>query len=73
MPVHSGKPVFGGYWEAVSPGGVPDGTINPVGLLEYVDHRGNVKRVIGNFDVDYKMHFLPELKAHLSLGLDYAE
>lgn len=73
VPVHSGKPVFGGYWEAVSPGGVPDGTINPVCLLEYVDHRGNVKRVIGNFDVDYKMHFLPELKAHLSLGLDYAE
>ena len=73
VPVHSGKPIFGGYWEAVSPGGVPDGTFNPVGLLEYVDHRGNVKRVIGNFDVDYKMHFLPELKAHLSLGLDYAE
>lgn len=29
--------------------------------------------MIGNFDVDYKFHFLPELKAHVSLGLDYAE
>ena len=73
VPVYSGKSIFGGYWEAISPGGVPDGTKNPVGLLEYVKHTGYVRRLIGNFDVDYKMHFLPELKAHVSLGLDYAK
>ena len=73
VPVHSGKQRFGGWWEAISPGGVPDGTHNPVGVLDYVKHTGNVKRFIGNFDVDYKMHFLPELKAHVSLGMDYAE
>ena len=73
VPVYSGKKRFGGYWEAISPGGIPDATKNPVGLLDYVEHTGNVKRFIGNFDVDYKMHFLPELKAHVSLGLDYAE
>ena len=73
VPVRSGKQRFGGWWEAISPGGVPDATKNPVGLLDYVEHKGNVKRLIGNFDVDYKMHFLPELKAHVSLGLDYAE
>lgn len=73
VPVRSGKQRFGGWWEAISPGGVPDATKNPVGMLDYVEHTGNVKRVIGNFDVDYKMHFLPELKAHVSLGLDYAE
>lgn len=73
VPVYSGKAAFGGYYESISPGGVPDATKNPVGLLEYVKHTGNVKRVIGNFDVDYKMHFLPELKAHVSLGLDYAK
>lgn len=73
VPVRSGKQRFGGWWEAISPGGVPDGTKNPVGMLDYVEHTGNVKRLIGNFDVDYKMHFLPELKAHVSLGLDYGE
>ena len=73
VPVRSGKQRFGGWWEAISPGGVPDATKNPVGMLDYVEHTGNVKRVIGNFDIDYKMHFLPELKAHVSLGLDYTE
>ncbi|MEO4795507.1 SusC/RagA family TonB-linked outer membrane protein [Bacteroides uniformis] len=73
MPVYSGNDRFGGYFESVSPGGVPDATLNPVGLLNYLDHQGEVKRVIGNFDIDYKFHFLPDLKAHISLGLDYAE
>lgn len=71
--VYSGNDRFGGYFESVSPGGVPDATLNPVGLLDYLDHQGEVKRVIGNFDIDYKFHFLPDLKAHISLGLDYAE
>lgn len=73
VPVYSGKAAFGGYFESISPGGIPDATKNPVGLLNYVKHTGNVKRVIGNFDIDYKMHFLPELKAHVSFGLDYAK
>lgn len=73
VPVYSGNDRFGGYFESVSPGGVPDATLNPVGLLNYLDHQGEVKRVIGNFDIDYKFHFLPDLKAHISLGLDYAE
>ena len=73
VPVYSGNDRFGGYFESVSPGGVPDATLNPVGLLDYLDHQGEVKRVSGNFDIDYKFHFLPDLKAHISLGLDYAE
>ena len=73
VPVYSGNDRFGGYFESVSPGGVPDATLNPVGLFDYLDHQGEVKRVIGNFDIDYKFHFLPDLKAHISLGLDYAE
>lgn len=73
VPVYSGNDRFGGYFESVSPGGVPDATLNPVGLLDYLDHQGEVKRVIGNFDIDYKFHFQPDLKAHISLGLDYAE
>ena len=73
MPVHSANGAFGGYFESVSPGGVPDATLNPVGRLDYISHKAEVKRMIGNFDVDYKFHFLPELKAHVSLGLDYAE
>lgn len=32
-----------------------------------------MSRLVGNFDVDYKMHFLPELKFHATLGYDYAK
>lgn len=73
VPIYSGKDRFGGYWEAISPSGMPSGTANPVGILDYVKHWGNVKRLIGNFDIDYRMHFLPELKAHISVGGDIAQ
>ena len=32
-----------------------------------------VVRFIGNFDVDYRLHFFPDLKLHATLGYDYAE
>ena len=73
VPVHSEDGSFGGWFESIAPSGMPDGEINPAGRLSYIDHTGDVKRVIGNFDIDYKFHFLPELKAHVSLGLDYAQ
>ena len=73
VPIYSGNDRFGGWWEAISPSGLPEGTANPVAKLNYVEHTGRVGRFIGNFDVDYKMHFLPDLKAHVSLGIDYAK
>src|SRR5690606_29177844 len=30
-------------------------------------------RAVGNLDLDYKLHMLPELKAHVTLGYDYAK
>lgn len=76
LPVYSGedKSVFGGFTETVS-GGMPvnGATANPVGLLEMHGSQSTVKRLVGNFDIDYKMHFLPELRLHATLGGDYAE
>jgi len=46
------------------------GTRNPVSLLEYTDDQADVNRFIGNVQLDYKFHFLPELKANLNLGYD---
>ena len=31
-----------------------------------------MSRIVGNIDIDYKMHFLPELKLHVTGGYDYA-
>ncbi|HNW50895.1 MAG TPA: SusC/RagA family TonB-linked outer membrane protein [Prolixibacteraceae bacterium] len=73
--VYASSNAFGGYNEAIDNTGTPvtGAVINPVGLLEQYSSTSNVNRVIGNFDVDYKMHFLPELKFHATLGYDYAQ
>lgn len=74
IPVYSGNSDFGGYNEALD-GGAPvtSGVLNPVGLLDQYSSSSDVSRVIGNMDIDYKIHFLPELKFHATLGYDYAE
>ena len=75
LPVHSGNDVFGGYTEAIDNTGTPvtRGVRNPLGLLRQYKSTSDIKRVIGNADVDYKLHFLPELKFHATVGYDYAE
>ena len=73
IPVYSGSDAFGGYTEIVS-GGEPYGVAvkNPLGLLEQTDAQSQVYRIVGNADMDYRMHFLPDLKLHLAYGYDYA-
>lgn len=75
IPVYSDNDSFGGYTESIDAnGGLTNGaTRNPRGLLKQNYSSSDVKRFIGSGDVDYKMHFLPELKFHATLGLDYAE
>ena len=75
IPVYSGNDAFGGYTEALDNAGqlVTGGTVNPLGALRQYKSTSHVSRLVGNFDVDYKMHFLPELKFHATLGYDYAK
>lgn len=46
---------------------------NPVALLNLTNDRADVKRSVGNFQIDYALHFLPDLHANLNLGYDYSE
>ncbi|MDH6310434.1 TonB-linked SusC/RagA family outer membrane protein [Dysgonomonas sp. PFB1-18] len=75
LPIYSDNDTFGGYTEALDNAGqlVTGGTINPLGALKQYKSTSRVSRLVGNFDVDYKMHFLPELKFHATLGYDYAK
>ncbi|SHF16217.1 SusC/RagA family TonB-linked outer membrane protein [Dysgonomonas macrotermitis] len=75
IPVYSGNDSFGGYNEAIDNAGNPvNGSVfNPRGLVKQYDANSKVKRMITNLDADYKMHFLPELRFHATLGYDYAE
>ncbi|MEM1003075.1 MAG: SusC/RagA family TonB-linked outer membrane protein, partial [Bacteroidota bacterium] len=46
---------------------------NPVFALRFRDDLGDTDRVFGNINLDYKFHFLPELKAVLNAGYDRIE
>ncbi|MCQ7582437.1 TonB-dependent receptor, partial [Salmonella enterica] len=72
---YEGSNQFGGYNEALNPDGtvVTGANANPVGLLNQNKDRSTIRRVVGNFDAEYKLHPLPELKVHLTLGYDYAK
>ena len=66
---------FGGYYEAHDANYVPitGATGNPVGLLLNRKDTSKVYRLIGNVDVDYRMHFLPDLRFHATAGYDYSQ
>ncbi|MDP4278095.1 MAG: TonB-dependent receptor [Bacteroidota bacterium] len=75
LAVYSGTDAFGGYTEAIDNSQLPvtSAVRNPLGLLEQNNSTSQVKRFIGNADVDYQMPFLPELKVHATAGYDYAQ
>lgn len=73
QPVKNGS-IWGGYttwtdnngdWSSIA-------TKNPVAMLNMQDNRANVRNFIGNFQADYKLHFFPDLRFNLNLGLDVA-
>lgn len=73
-PVYTSNDAFLGFHEAIDEAGVPitGATANPAGLLDYTLDKSSVKRFVGNIDVDYKFHFLPDLKLHMTGGYDYS-
>jgi len=72
QPVHGSK--FGGYYEWLQANGNPIdlATRNPLALLELRDNTSRVRRLIGNVQLDYKLHFFPDLHVLLNLGIDNA-
>lgn len=71
-PVYDEGNAYGGYWEWLQANGNPItiAPVNPVGYLEQREDRSKVSRYLGNFQADYKFHFLPELRANLNLAFD---
>ncbi len=71
QPVYSGNKNFGGYYEWMSGANLnPLATRNPLSLLELRNNTSTVNRLIGNVQMDYKMHFLPDLHLLVNLGID---
>lgn len=74
-PVYSDTTTYGGYFEWLDPTtGKPSALApkNPVGQIEQRDDLSTVNRYTGNIQLDYKLHFLPELRANLNVGGDWS-
>ncbi len=72
LPVYSGNKSFNGYTIAgYDAQGNP--IANPVALLNDYEDNSNAQRSIGNLQLDYKFHFLPDLHANLNLGYDVSK
>jgi iron complex outermembrane receptor protein len=76
QPVYdAASSLYGGYFTWKQPNGDPiaiQAPYNPIALLELTNDKSLVNRVLGNLQVDYKLHFLPELKFTVNAGADYS-
>lgn len=69
---------FGGYYEWLDATNATTGLAalaprNPLALLDLKQDNGTAKRSIGNLELDLKMPFLTDLRAHANIGYDIAE
>lgn len=74
----SGDPYnrFGGYYQQLALVGGQYQTIgqsNPLAVLNQRTAPQRIAKFLGNVEFDYKMHFLPELRAVVNLGLEASE
>ena len=74
-PIYDNSPSnrFGGFYQGTKVDGnnlILDGQWNPVAILQQRQRPERAMRVLANIEFDYKMHFLPELRAVVNFGLD---
>ena len=67
--------IYGGYTTLTDASGKPldNSPNNPLAMLECVNNTAEVLRSTGNLQIDYALHFLPELHLNLNLGYDVSK
>ena len=64
---------FGGFYAPTRVDGdrlLLDGAWSPLAILEQRQRPENVYKILSNIEFDYKLHFLPELRAVVNLGVE---
>lgn len=77
QPVYDANSFYGGFFQYIN-GATNDGqpklntnaTRNPVARLLQTDDTGTNERYFGNFELDYKLHFFPAIRAVVNVGFD---
>lgn len=72
QPVYNAASPFGGFFEYYNPttNALLLAPRNPVAQLLQTNDSGTNNRFFGNFELDYKFHFFPEMRAVVNLGFD---
>ena len=74
QPVRVEDQTYGGYFQYIQFADNPAlALINPVSMLEQAQRTNQNKRSIGNLQLDYKFHFLPDLNLNVNAGYDIAK
>ena len=73
QPVFDADSPFGGFYQHRNGTVISNGTTNPLASLLLRRNKGRNFRQYGNIQFDYKLHFLPELKAVVNLGFDQSD
>jgi len=77
QPIHQ-QNVYGGNFEWLTAAGIPINTNggsvqpNPLSMLNFRNHTGNLDRYLGNVQLDYKLKFFPDLHVLVNVGVDNA-
>ncbi|WP_167610969.1 SusC/RagA family TonB-linked outer membrane protein [Maribellus sediminis] len=74
-PIYDSGSPYGGFFTWSQQNGDPNTLApnNPMALIMQHEDISDANRLIGNAQIDYKFHFLPELKATLNLGMEYSD
>lgn len=78
QPIYNVASPFAGFFEyygAATANGVPlspNKPSNPVAQLLQTNDTGRNNRLFGNFEIDYKLHFFPAIRAVVNIGFDEA-
>lgn len=74
-PVYDPTSPFDGFYEHRNANDVAmqQATRNPVAMLLQHDGEGETQRIITNFNVDYRLPFVENLRFNMNAGIDYAD
>ncbi|KAA3638056.1 MAG: SusC/RagA family TonB-linked outer membrane protein [Bacteroidetes bacterium] len=75
QPIYDSESPYEGFFTWTGVNGNPNtlAPTNPLALLELREDNSDVVRYITNATVDYRFHWLPELRANLNLAYDYSK
>ncbi len=73
QPVYDATSIYGGFHEYYNTANgqlISQTPRNPVAQLLQTYNIGEYNRIFGNFEVDYKLHFFPAIRAVVNAGFD---